>query len=241
MSHLALVSVNLPRGCAVQWPHDIRNMLAGIGLHLETLKRLSHPGGTRAADAALALMEKAAALCGEVMRDGAKTTSHTRRRGSDLGQVLRHVIEVLRPSLPHGLRLGLTARRPAVAMVDPDDLFRIMFNLLHNAVSVARTTGDLHRVDIRVAVEPSTATIRIKDDGPGLPPALRRNCFRPASRSAGRIGGYGIAIARELAERNGGALKLLRPSKGTAFALELPLLAAALQGGLAATRSLGAG
>ena len=36
--------------------HDLRNLLASIGLHVETLQRLSGPGGGKAADAAYALL-----------------------------------------------------------------------------------------------------------------------------------------------------------------------------------------
>jgi signal transduction histidine kinase len=34
--------------------------------------------------------------------------------------------------------------------------------------------------------------------------------------------GYGLAIAREFAERNGGTLVLVPSTKGTTFALQLP-------------------
>jgi sensor histidine kinase regulating citrate/malate metabolism len=83
-------------------------------------------------------------------------------------------------------------------------------------------------------------TIRIGDNGPGLPRALRRLCFQSgSSRSGMRVGGYGIAIARQLAERNGGILKLMPSKIGTTFALELPVFAAAVHGDCSLTRSLG--
>ena len=49
--------------------------------------------------------------------------------------------------------------------------------------------------------------------------------------------GYGLAIARELAERNGGTLVLVPSTKGTTFALQLPAFLSVLtQDG---TRSFG--
>jgi len=43
--------------------HDLRNLLATVALHLETLQRLSGPSGAKAADAAHALLTRGATLC----------------------------------------------------------------------------------------------------------------------------------------------------------------------------------
>jgi len=55
---LVLASVNpkLPARPAAQWAHDIRNTLAILGLHLETLTRLSGSRGRDVADAAPAIL-----------------------------------------------------------------------------------------------------------------------------------------------------------------------------------------
>jgi signal transduction histidine kinase len=201
-------------------------MLATIGLHLETLQRLSGPGGTRAANAALALLVKATTLCNRALIDARKIEARAQRRSADVGCALAHAIEVLAPTFPEGLAIDVAAGKSVAAMVDPNDLFRILFNLLHNAVTVAQTTGELNRIAVGIEAIGKTVTISIADNGPGLPPALRRQCFRPGAAPAGdRVGGFGIAIARELAERSGGVLKLMPSDKGTAFALTLPVFA----------------
>ena len=46
-----------------QWAHDIRNILGTIGLHLETLEKLSGPAGGKAASAALALISRGGGMC----------------------------------------------------------------------------------------------------------------------------------------------------------------------------------
>lgn len=235
MSHLSLVSTGNPHCApALQWPHDIRNMLATVGLHLETLQRLSGPHGARAADAALALMVKATALCNRAMNDARKSEARAQRRSADVGHAIEHAIAVLAPTFPDGLTIDVAVGAPSAAMADPNDLFRILFNLLHNAVMVAQKTDELDRIEVRVGLVGKTVTIRIEDNGPGLPRALRRRCFRPGAVAAEeRVGGYGIAIARELAERNGGSLKLMPSPRGTAFALTLALFAEALHAGRA--------
>ena len=48
MVHLAVVATNPTRLPGAQAAHDMRNILASIGLHLETLQRLSGPSGAKA-------------------------------------------------------------------------------------------------------------------------------------------------------------------------------------------------
>ena len=80
--------------------------------------------------------------------------------------------------------------------------------------------------------------VRIADDGPGLPAAIRKQLFRPGQSAVGGCG-IGLAIARLLAERNGGMLELAPSARGTTFVLEFPALATtSLQEG-PVTRSLG--
>jgi signal transduction histidine kinase len=72
MSQLARASGNRAIG---QMPtahiaHDLRNLLATIALHVETLGRLAGSPGAKAASAAYALTAKAATVCNSVI-DGA--------------------------------------------------------------------------------------------------------------------------------------------------------------------------
>jgi signal transduction histidine kinase len=75
---------------------------------------------------------------------------------------------------------------------------------------------------IRVGTEGKVVTARVSDDGPGLPACVLSRLFRTRSNQSNSTGhGYGLAIARELAERNGGTLTLAPSVKGAAFELKL--------------------
>ena len=99
-------------------------------------------------------------------------------------------------------------------------MFRILFNLIHNAVGVARAVGTPRRIDLALEQDAATVTIRVADDGPGLPDEVRKWLFQRNPSVAGGSG-YGLSIARELAERNGAALKLSDRVRGTEFTIEL--------------------
>jgi signal transduction histidine kinase len=239
MPQLAIVSTN----AALGYPpggrtshdlmaHDLRNLLATVALHLETLQRLSGPSGAKAADAAHALLTRGATLCNSELERAATADGHPHRRGVDLIPIARHVADLLAPTAPKGFSFDIGQGGTAGVLADPDDVFRILFNLMSNAVAVAsRKMTSLKTVTVHVGTVDAMVTIRVADDGPGLPAGVRAGLFaRQSPQAAAPRHGYGLAIARELAERNGGTLALVPAAKGTTlgttlgttFALKLP-------------------
>jgi two-component system C4-dicarboxylate transport sensor histidine kinase DctB len=127
-----------------------------------------------------------------------------------------------------------------MALGNAQETFRILYNLAHNAVMVARRTQRMSELAFTVERTAATIVVRIADDGPGLPKAVRAKLFsHPAARFATTGNGYGLAIARELAERNGGMLELASETKGTAFVLTLTGLAMTRVSSSPVTRLLG--
>jgi signal transduction histidine kinase len=220
-------SVAAPRVCGTQEAHDLRNLLAALGLHLETLQRLSGANGAKAADAAHAIVERAAALCDAALDSAPQPVHPSRHRRADLVQTACDVADLLAPGAPRNFSFNIDCNKSACVLADPEDAFRILFNLMHNAVTVAqRRKGCLKSLAIRTQTEGSMVTMKVADDGPGLPLDIRLRLFgaQPRRLSSTRHG-YGLAIARKLAERNGGTLGVDSSHQGTTFALKLPSLA----------------
>jgi signal transduction histidine kinase len=226
MSQLVVVSTNP----ALDWPlraqvaHDLRNLFATVGLHLETLQRLSGPSGAKAANAAHVLLTRGTALCNDALDRTTVTDSRPRRKVADLIGIACHVADLLAPTAPKDFFFDISQSRSASVLADPNETFRILFNLMSNAVAVAnRKARPLTSVKIHIDNEDSMVIMRLADDGPGLPAGIRAGLFGARSRrSAPCCHGYGLAIARELAERNGGTLTLVPSDNGTTFALKLP-------------------
>ena len=227
---LALASVNHAPGqpAPVRLSHDIRATLATIALHLETLERLSGPHGAKASSAAFALVSKAAGMCTEILQEAASPDAPTRRTGFDIVTVIHQVADLLRPISPQALTIVITAPGPIMVLGNPQEVFRILFNLAHNAVMVARRTQRLSRIEFAVDRAAATVLVEIRDDGPGVPKPVRAQLFsRPSNRFSTSANGFGLAIARELAERNGGTLEHIHDKTGTTFTLVLSALATA--------------
>ena len=66
-------------------------------------------------------------------------------------------------------------------------------------------------------------TLRIEDDGPGLPDKARAGLFQPFMGSTRRGGtGLGLAIAAELVRAHGGELNLVDGTIGATFRIMIP-------------------
>jgi signal transduction histidine kinase len=102
-------------------------------------------------------------------------------------------------------------------------LTRILGNLIDNAVRYG------HSAHVTWAVTASHCTLRIEDEGPGIPPEQIPRLLRPFERleeSRGRTTGgtgLGLAIVHALVQKAGGTLELQnRPAGGLACLVTLP-------------------
>jgi signal transduction histidine kinase len=209
-----------------QWAHDIRNALGTVALYVETLER-PDPQSRKAVARTHALLAQAAAMCSDAVKQAGVGPGEGPRTGFNVVETIAQIRELIAPTLPRAAALQVVADDPIRVLADRQDVFRILFNLVHNAAAIARRGDALRRIQIRASHNGSTAIIAVADDGPGLPQTVRDRLFRRGQSTTGSSG-YGLAIARELAERNGGVLELGPAEHGTTFELELPLHAASV-------------
>jgi two-component system, OmpR family, sensor kinase len=116
-----------------------------------------------------------------------------------VGQELERV-RVLAPDLE--LRLRASSTLPGPLLLNPIALSEIVANLLDNARRHAAG-----RIDVVLETTAAQLRIAIGDDGPGLPVGGEGRAFERFVSLDGQGGaGLGLAIARSLAEAQGGAL-----------------------------------
>ncbi|MEV4842234.1 ATP-binding protein [Micromonospora matsumotoense] len=123
--------------------------------------------------------------------------------------------------------LVAAASGPAWTVGVPDELRRVLGNLVDNAVRHARTRVVLA---VEPAVDGAYHLVSVTDDGPGIPVADRERVFRRFTRlDEGRArdaggAGLGLAIVRELVRRGGGTIDLADAEPGLVVRLRLPVL-----------------
>ena len=204
--------------------HDIRNAMAVIALHVEKLQSLAGSPGVKAGSAAHQLLVKVTALCNDSLRENGSEFSAPRRISFDIVDTVRQVIDILRPITPADLKVKLHPDYRHMVLGNPNDAVRIIFNLAHNAVALARFSGEITLLDFRLERLKALTLLRITDNGPGISPRARAQLFRTSAPNRNTTNGHGLLIARDLAERNGGALQLAEASAGTQFVLTLSSL-----------------
>lgn len=107
---------------------------------------------------------------------------------------------------------------------DPAHLARAVRNLLDNAVRHARS-----RVSLTLGEHGGEAVLTVADDGPGIAAEDAERVFDrfarlDAARSTDTGGaGLGLSIARDIAGRHRGTLRLLPSEQGAVFELRLPV------------------
>jgi two-component system, OmpR family, sensor kinase len=140
----------------------------------------------------------------------------------DLSELARSVVNEFTPALADhdtDLEIRLPNHGPE-ALCDPVRVAQIVRILLDNAL---RHTPAGTQVTVGAARSNGTAGLTVTDSGPGLPSDSDTKVFeRFYTGDAARGAGLGLAIARELAERMHGRLRVSSASRGTAFTLELP-------------------
>jgi signal transduction histidine kinase len=119
--------------------------------------------------------------------------------------------------------------RPLEIMGDLDELRAAISNLIDNAL---KYSGQGARVVVAVDEEEGrNATIRVRDNGPGIPGAELKRIFKRFYRMHGPLAtrvkgmGLGLFIVRSVARRHGGRAwaESAGPGRGSTFVLQLPL------------------
>lgn len=97
---------------------------------------------------------------------------------------------------------------------------QILVNLLQNAVEALATT---ERAEVTVTTFAGPPRVRVSDNGPGVPAAIRERLFEPFRTTKATGTGLGLVLSRDLARGFGGDLVLLASTgEGTCWELSLP-------------------
>ncbi|MBP9203193.1 MAG: HAMP domain-containing protein [Kofleriaceae bacterium] len=132
-------------------------------------------------------------------------------------ELLRHV---LKQNIAVERRYGEVGRIRAHA----GQIGQVFLNLLTNAAQ-ALAGRDEAQIVIATEVVGDTVVIRIRDNGPGIPPSVLPRIFDPffTTKDVGEGTGLGLSIVHELVARHGGSIEVdTQVGVGTTFIITLP-------------------
>ena len=205
--------------------HDLRNMLSSAQIASERLAMLGDPRVTQALPRLERALDRAITLASDVLNYGKSAEAAPQVAVAPLLPALAAAAEDAGLS-DEGVRLQTGIGPSEQVVADPDQLHRILVNLLRNAREAIEAAGQSHAGRVTATLEPrgDDRVIRLSDNGPGVPERAISALFKPFAGSARTGGaGLGLAISRELARAHGGDLVLIRSGpEGTIFELTLP-------------------
>jgi signal transduction histidine kinase len=205
--------------------HDLRNLLASSQLLSDQLSSVPDPRVQRFAPKLMRSLERAIAFCQSTLSYGRAQEAAPDRRMVAIEPVVAEVRETAGLASDVSITWVAAIERGLAVDGDPDQLFRVLLNLVRNAAQALEGNPDPASMQIRVTGrrEGSVAILEVSDTGPGVPQKARDHLFE-AFQSSSRPGGsgLGLAIAAELVRAHGGEISLVEGTIGATFRIVIP-------------------
>jgi len=141
-----------------------------------------------------------------------------------LRSVLLQAVDTLSPRLQaHAadLHLNLAKGSNDLLLGNQDALVGVLSNLLDNSLNHG---GQNVGIWLDLEMHKDRAVVRLQDDGPGIPPDVRKRIFDPFFTTRERGTGLGLAVAQSVLLAHGGSIRACTSDhEGACFELHLPL------------------
>ncbi|MET9545525.1 MULTISPECIES: ATP-binding protein [unclassified Streptomyces] len=203
------------RRLAADASHQLRTPLTALSMRLEEITVTDELDTVKEeATIALAQVERLTDVVERLL-----TNSRDPRTGSavafDLDEVIKQQLEEWRPAYRSaGRAIVSSGKRHLEAVGTPGAVAQVLAALIENSLMHGGGT-----VALRTRVTGNQAVIEVTDEGPGVPPDLGARIFE-RTISGRNSTGIGLAVARDLAEADGGRLEMLQ-TKPPVFGLFL--------------------
>ncbi|WP_256105300.1 ATP-binding protein [Streptomyces sp. ODS05-4] len=203
------------RRLAADASHQLRTPLTALSMRLEEISDTGDLDTVREeAHAALTQVERLTDVVERLL-----TNSRDPRTGSaiafDLDEVVKQQIEEWRPAYRSAGRALVASGKTGIRAVGtPGAVAQVLAALIENSLMHGGGT-----VALRTRVTGNQVVVEVADEGQGVPPDLGARIFE-RTISGRNSTGIGLAVARDLAEADGGRLELLQQQPAV-FALFL--------------------
>ncbi|WP_406148407.1 ATP-binding protein [Streptomyces sp. NBC_01012] len=207
------------RRLAADASHQLRTPLTALSMRIEEISVTDDPDTVKEeANIALTQVERLTDVVQRLL-----TNARDPRTGSavvfDLDEVVKQQIEEWRPAYRSaGRAVVCSGKQGLEAVGTPGAVAQVLAALIENSLMHGGGT-----VALRTRVTGNQVVIEVTDEGPGVPVDLGARIFE-RSISGRNSTGIGLAVARDLAEADGGRLELLQ-QQPPVFALFLSRVA----------------
>ncbi|MEU6353238.1 ATP-binding protein [Streptomyces sp. NPDC047072] len=193
------------RRLAADASHQLRTPLTALSMRLEEITLTDDPDTVKEeANVALTQVERLTDVVERLL-----TNSRDPRAGNavtfELDEVIQQQLAEWRPAYRSaGRAIVSSGKRHLTAVGTPGAVAQVLAALIENSLMHGGGT-----VALRTRVTGNQAVIEVTDEGPGVPADLGARIFE-RTISGRNSTGIGLAVARDLAEADGGRLEMLQ-------------------------------
>jgi len=206
--------------------HEVKNPINAIVVHLELLRNKVHAGGDalRHLDIIQSEIRRLDRVV-QTLVDFSRPVE-LQLKDQDLRGVVSSVLMLASAELEtRGVVVeSQMPTRAVVSRVDADLLEQALLNVVLNGAQAMSSGGTL---SVRLAEDSRWATIRIKDQGEGIPDEIRARIFDLYFTTKKEGSGIGLAMTYRILQMHHGQIDVESKSgSGTTFVLRLPVISA---------------
>ena len=205
--------------------HDLRNILTSAQLFTDRIEMSEDPTVKRMAPKLVSSITRAVHLCESTLAFGKAEEPSPTLTLLPLRGTVDEVIEgELLAAGDDQLQIECDVPHQMMVRADPEQLFRVIANLVRNARQALSSSGRAGEISVKASEDQNAWRISVSDNGPGLPAKAQEFLFTPFQGGTRKGGsGLGLAISAELIRGHGGHLTLVETSAaGTEFLVCLP-------------------
>ena len=143
----------------------------------------------------------------------------------DVNQCVEDTLKIMHNELKYRAKVVVDLEPLPTLSGKPGEINQVILNLLINAAQAMTGFGEIH---ISTRAVGDSVELRVRDNGPGIPPEVRSQLFKPffTTKPAGAGTGLGLSISRAIVESHGGTIEAEnRPDGGAEFRVTLPTAA----------------
>lgn len=208
--------------------HDLRNMLAAAQLMSDRLTETRDPKIRSFAPRLIATLDRAIAFCQATLAYGRAAEATPTLHEVPLRQLVAEAGELLGLAENPAVRFANDVSAELTLPCDPDQMARVLLNLMRNAVEALTRAGvepgSTPMLTVTAERDQHEVVLRVSDNGPGVPERAKANLFQAFRGTANPGGtGLGLAIAAELVRLHGGSITLEPSRVGAVFKVALPI------------------
>jgi PAS domain S-box-containing protein len=205
--------------------HELNNPLSIVVAHASLLEEEAGPSAARAQK-----IRNAAERCARIV---STFLDMARRRPARVAAVaLSDAVSAALDLVGYSMRTANIEVQVAVPetlpplWADADQIVQVLLNLLSNAQHALAEREPPRRITLKAEAERGMVVLRVADNGPGIPDAVRGRVFDPffTTKPDGKGTGVGLSLCRSIVAAHGGSIAVEdTPGGGCTVVVGLPI------------------